>query len=63
MLPSEQTLEMKQEFVHLVTTYCNFVPSFDDESIPNDVLYIFGHHEPLKKQQAIKMRHFEKWAF
>ena len=60
MLPSEQTPEMKQEFIHLLTTYCNFVPSFNDDSIPNDVLYIFGHREPVEKQQAIKNEKFPK---
>ena len=63
MLPSEQTAEMKLEFIYLVTTYCNFVPSFDDERIPNNALYIFGHHKPVKKQQAIKNEMLQKKGF
>jgi hypothetical protein len=52
MEPFELTQEgVRHEFVSLFLQTCTFVRTLDDPKIPTDVLFAFGKHAPIRKQE------------
>ena len=43
--------EQREQFIHLITTYCKFVSSMDDPNIPRDALRVFGTHAGADKAE------------
>ena len=55
LMPTEVTVDIKNEFRSLIARHCTFVSSFDDPAIPDGAIFLFGRKEPGKEQQARKM--------
>jgi hypothetical protein len=52
MSPSELQEEgIRDEFVTLLVQTCTFVRSLSDPKIPDDILFAFGKHAPIKAQE------------
>jgi predicted GIY-YIG superfamily endonuclease len=45
-----------QRFRSLLTANCNFVPSFDDPSLPADAVFIFGRKAPCEAAEQIMLK-------
>lgn len=45
------TKKQREQFIHLITTHCKFVPSMEDPSIPRDALRMFGTHAGADKAE------------
>lgn len=50
------TNKTRAEFKKLIKTKFNFVPSFEDDSIPTDAIYVFGRKAPCKKIEELVIK-------
>ena len=49
------TTAKKKEFKQLIIDNCNFVESFNDPTIPNDAVYVFGKKSPCYEAEKLML--------